>query len=377
MATSAEYGLGEYPFPRGWFAIASAGEIGRDVKTLHYFGQDLVIYRGESGKVVLLDAYCPHMGTHLGMSTQSATVKSEAFLEGDCIRCPFHAWRFGADGVCDEIPYNDGPIPPKARIKSWPVKEQWGIIFCWHDPENSPPDFDLPFLPEWDDPEFVRWEELQHVDDLKHPIEVFDNMSDAPHLQYLHGAGSVVAYENEVEGYRYHQRETMIAGEADSQEASVVGARHEGNDSASIMMTTVGAYHGPGLMLARFREIGGVQLVCATPVEDGESRLWSVAMMRTMTGQIDDQAKEIRANYANALLGGLREDGEVWKHKRPATRIMQVPCDGPFRKARAWYSQFYNPRHKTTEILAGVTGIHAVRGITRWSDSEYAKVTEG
>ena len=33
---------------------------------LRYFDQELVIFRTESGAVKVLDAYCPHMGAHLG-----------------------------------------------------------------------------------------------------------------------------------------------------------------------------------------------------------------------------------------------------------------------------------------------------------------------
>ena len=73
MAKSAEYGLGSFAFPRGWFAVASAAEITRAPFNVHYFGQDMVLYRGASGRVVMLDAYCPHMGTHLGSGPNSAT----------------------------------------------------------------------------------------------------------------------------------------------------------------------------------------------------------------------------------------------------------------------------------------------------------------
>ena len=222
MATSAEYELGEYAFPRGWFAVAESEQVTRAPLNVHYFGQDMVLYRGESGRVVMLDAYCPHMGTHIGKCRNSATVLNGTFLEGDSIRCPFHAWRFGPDGRCDDIPYFNGPIPDKARVKSWPVEERWGIVFCWHDPENQAPDFPLPEIPEWDDPQFVRWKGLDHVADLNHPVEVFDNESDGPHLEYLHGAGKVQAYENEVDGHLYHQRETLVEGFSSTEESKVL-----------------------------------------------------------------------------------------------------------------------------------------------------------
>lgn len=369
MATSAEYGLGEYAFPRGWFAVAESSQVKREPFNIHYFGQDMVLYRGESGRVVMLDAYCPHMGTHLGMSKNSSTVLDGSFLEGDSIRCPFHAWRFGPDGRCNHIPYFDGPIPEAAQIKSWPIEERWGIVFCWHDPEGQTADFPLPDLPEWDDAAFVRWTGLDHVADLNHPIEILDNMSDAPHLNHLHGS-NVVAYENEVEGYMLHQRETMVDGYlSDGPESNIVRSK---DAPAEKKTTTIGAYYGPGVMLARFIEAEGIHLICHTPVEDGESRLWSTGMMKSPFGEVNKQAIAMRRQFGDILVDGLRRDGEVWMHKRPALKIMQLPTDGPFGKSRRWYSQFYNPRAKTEAIVNDVMGKHFVRGIAPWCESEYA-----
>lgn len=373
MATSAEYNLGEYAFPRGWFLVAESAQVGRKPFNVHYFGQDMVLYRGASGRVVMLDAYCPHMGTHLGKSRDSATVLSDTFMEGDSIRCPFHAWRFGPDGRCNHIPYFDGPIPEKARLNSWPVEERWGLVFCWHDPERQAPDFSLPDIPEWDDPQFLRWQSLDHVADLNHPIEIFDNESDAPHLELLHGGGTLQAYENEVDGHVYHQRETMVEG-VSTKDSDVL----MGGTSARKTLTTVGAYHGTGLMLARFIEANGVQLMCTTPVNDGQCRVMSGALLRSPTGNTDRATDEqIRNKFAGLLVGGLRKDGEIWLHKKPALQILQLPTDGPFGHGRRWYSQFFNPRAKAVEILRSSNGKHYVRGIPRWSESEYARMAKG
>lgn len=386
MATTAEYNLGEYAFPRGWFFVAASAQVGRKPFNVHYFGQDMVLYRGESERVVMLDAYCPHMGTHLGKSRDSATVLSDTFMEGDAIRCPFHAWRFGADGRCNHIPYFDGPIPEKARLKSWPMEERWGLVFCWHDPENQAPDFPLPDIPEWDDPQFVRWQGLDHVADLNHPVEIFDNESDAPHLELLHGGGTLQAYENEVDGHVYHQRETMVEGVSSTEDSkvlmgdstSVERGSQAGGATARKTMTTVGAYHGTGLMLARFIEANGVQLMCTTPVNDGQCRVMSGAMLKSPTGNSDRALDEqIRSKFAGLLVGGLRKDGEIWLHKKPALQILQLPTDGPFGHGRRWYSQFFNPREQAAKILQSSNGKHYVRGIPRWSESEYARMAKG
>lgn len=355
MATSAEYRLGEYAFPRGWFAVASGNEVGRKPLSLRYFGQDLVLYRGASGRTVLLDAYCPHMGTHLGSGENSATATSPSHMEGDNIRCPFHAWRFGADGVCNHIPYHDGPIPPQARVRSWQVEERYGIVFAWHDPEGLDPDFPVPDFPEWDDPQVMRWDGLEYLCDLNHPIEIFDNMSDVAHLDHLHGT-HVVGYENEYDGHLMHQRETAAVEEA----GSVFGDT----------LTTLSGYVGPGIAFGRFLELGALQIICVTPIEDGTCRLWQAGMARPPAGLDGEQARRFRDGLSRKLGEGLMRDAEVWRHKRPALQVMQLPSDGPFIQSRAWYSQFYNPRAKGAEIARRITGRHFAKGMPPFTPPE-------
>jgi len=63
MAKAADYGLGPNTFPRGWFIVAESKELDAGPMAVRFFGQDLALYRGESGRPVMLDAYCAHMGT--------------------------------------------------------------------------------------------------------------------------------------------------------------------------------------------------------------------------------------------------------------------------------------------------------------------------
>src|SRR3954471_20371471 len=92
-------------FPNGWFAIGYSDELAATgVKAVRALGRDLVLYRSESGAARVLDAYCPHLGTHLG---HGGTVVRE------CIRCPFHGWRFDEQGACVEIP-DATKVPPRA-----------------------------------------------------------------------------------------------------------------------------------------------------------------------------------------------------------------------------------------------------------------------
>ena len=149
MAKTADYDLGEFTFPRGWFMIARADEVSKKPLNLRYFGQDMVLYRGDSGRLVLMDAYCPHMGTHIGQNETSYVVMDNEHVDGDNIRCPYHGWQFGPDGKCIEIPYSPAPIPASACIRTYPVQEWGGSVLMWHDTEQGEPNFDPPELPHW------------------------------------------------------------------------------------------------------------------------------------------------------------------------------------------------------------------------------------
>ena len=64
------------------------------------------------------------MGTNLARNNSSYVVR-DGQIEGDSIRCPYHAWRFGPDGKCNDIPYSKAPIPKAACVhspgRSWRV----------------------------------------------------------------------------------------------------------------------------------------------------------------------------------------------------------------------------------------------------------------
>jgi len=65
-----------------------------------------------------MDANCAHLGADLGCGT----------VVGDTLQCPFHNWRYGADGVCTSVPHA-AQIPAFARLRTYPVVEQHGSVF--------------------------------------------------------------------------------------------------------------------------------------------------------------------------------------------------------------------------------------------------------
>lgn len=359
MAKAAEYSLGPAVFPRGWFIVAESKELDAGTMAVRFFGQDFALYRGESGKPVMLDAYCPHMGTHLTASKSCMIVQNGKQIEGDSIRCPYHGWRFGPDGKCDDIPYFKGPMPRSSTIKSYPVQEVMGCIMMWYDPEGGAPEYEAPCLEEWNDPSWVRWE-LDHLGEIDiHPQEILDNMADAQHLGPTHGAPCQY-FENEIRDHIFIQRQ---------------GGWHQGYNC---MLTTTTWYTGPGVLLSKqqFGPTLTFELIANTPVDDGKSRVWHACLSKTAHDVATEEdvvmAKQIQAGALQAFAA----DFDVWRHKRPATRIIQLATDGPFATGRKWYKQFYDTRANAATYQQAVNGIHHIKDFAV-PDAEARKLEEG
>ena len=346
MARTADYELGEFPFPRGWFMVAAAEQVTDKPMAVRYFGEDLVLYRGQSGRVFLVEAYCPHMGTHLAKNTTSYVIHDKIQVEGDSIRCPYHAWRFGPDGRCNLIPYSDAPIPAAARLRTWRVEERYGCIYAWHDPEGGEPDYDLPSIPEWDDPAYVHWT-IDELGELPcHPQEITDNMADVAHLGPTHGGPSEY-FHNEIDGIVVRQ---------------VQGGGHR-TLMPGVMLETYTFYTGPGVLLSYFNDGVSVMYIAHTPVEDGSVRAWHGLLVRSPNAVATEEDVAMARQAQAGSLAALAQDFEVWANKRACLQPLTVPGDGAFGKVRLWYKQFYNPRARAKDFQARANGVYPVHGM--------------
>ncbi len=361
MARTQDYGLGEFTFPRGWFMVADALELKDRPLALRFFGQEFALYRGKSGRVVMLDGYCPHMGTHLARNNSSYVVQ-DGQIEGDSIRCPYHAWRFGPDGRCNDIPYSKAPIPKAACVKSWPVVESLGAIFVWYDPEGGEPEWEAPSLPQWHDPQWVQWK-FDHLGVINcHSQEVIDNIADCSHLGPVHGE-SVKFYRNEFRGHLATQ---------------IQGGGHRTlvtPDGVSPILTTDTTYHGPGFLLSYMLGMGeSIIYIAHTSVDDGVIKVWHALLVKSANAVATEADVAAARAYQEASRLAFAQDFDVWANKRPALQVLQVPGDGPFHKSRIWYRQFYNARARRQEFLRQVEGVqHRVAGMpSRIEEAETA-----
>jgi phthalate 4,5-dioxygenase oxygenase subunit len=104
----------------------------RPLKALRALGQDLVLFRDDQGRWGLLDRDCPHRGADLAFARH----------EGDGLRCPFHGWKFDAEGRCLDTPAEPlgSKLCERVQQRRYPVLERSGVLFAWFgEPDEAPP----------------------------------------------------------------------------------------------------------------------------------------------------------------------------------------------------------------------------------------------
>lgn len=105
-----------------WKPVAISDEITTTPVRRTMLGEDLVVWRtADGGKPAAMKDLCIHRGAALSGGT----------VEGNGIVCPYHGWRYAADGACTRIPSlpEGAPIPKKARAIAYKVREE--AEFVW------------------------------------------------------------------------------------------------------------------------------------------------------------------------------------------------------------------------------------------------------
>ncbi len=127
---------------RYWQPIALAEELDgpRPVKAVRALGQDMVLFRDDSGRVGLMDRACPHRGVDLAFGR----------LEDGGLRCPFHGWLFAHDGRCLETPAEPvgSLLHTRVRNRAYPVEVRSGVVFAYLGPQGE--GHDAPPMPAFD-----------------------------------------------------------------------------------------------------------------------------------------------------------------------------------------------------------------------------------
>jgi nitrite reductase/ring-hydroxylating ferredoxin subunit len=291
-----------FPIPNGWFIVAQASELRPgEMVPVHYFDRDLVVFRGEDGVARVVDAYCAHLGAHLAVGGR---------IEGSCIRCPFHGWRYdGTSGNCVEIPYAAAArIPARAQIRAFPTLERNHMIWAWHHLAGGEPFYDVPVVPEFDDP---SWSEPQCRDFWIRTCcqEMAENNHDFAHFQFVHGSADIPWDTHLIEGF--YKRADAFGG--------------------SFVRETF------GLGLGVLRTPGTFTFLSSTtPIDEENVHIRWVFTTPVSSGP------EATAAIADRFLAGVSQDIPIWENKIYRDHPVLTKEEKGIAQHREWSKQFYS-----------------------------------
>jgi phthalate 4,5-dioxygenase oxygenase subunit len=106
-----------------------------DPVRVRLLGEDLVAFRDSKGRVGLLGEQCAHRKASLFFGRNE-----------DCgLRCLYHGWKFGVDGLVLETPTESkGGYAGRLKHKSYPVHEAAGFIWTYMGPSEGKSSDEIP-----------------------------------------------------------------------------------------------------------------------------------------------------------------------------------------------------------------------------------------
>ena len=166
---------GEY-LRRYWHPVSLAGDLGEHPLATRILGEDLVLFKDQSGQLGLVHRHCPHRGASLEFGR----------CEERGIRCCYHGWHFDVDGTLLDAPGQPARLNERLKRKiqlgAYPVLEYKGLIFAYLGPVEEMPEFPVFDAMTFEDMVMVPYKAPFNCNWL----QVLDAILDPLHTSFLH-----------------------------------------------------------------------------------------------------------------------------------------------------------------------------------------------
>jgi nitrite reductase/ring-hydroxylating ferredoxin subunit len=325
-------GLPGFPhktFATGWYQIDwSAALAAGTLRAAKYFDQDLVIFRTESGKVVVMEAFCRHMGAHLGHGGK---------VSGEDIVCPFHGWKWSCAGANTAVPYSKQGSS-RAQMRTWPTVEVSGLVLMWYHPAGEAPDYEPPPVPEFADPAYYPvYPHGTAKETVKFPPQLMpENGIDFPHLKHVHKWD---VGEPQLELFEDHGRSFHVVASGGIE-----------TKRGPVRIRTQMTYWGVGLVYSShtgLRDMGFVSGCIPIDHTYSELRL-STAVKRKSPDDVGDTPDNlalgmIRGQNSEVLGVHSGGDRDIWENMQynPTPALVREEAAGHVA-VRKWAAKFYS-----------------------------------
>ena len=233
-----------------------------------------------------------------------------------------------APAAASEVPYAK-KIPPKARVKTWHVRELAGLIMVWHHAGGEAPGWDLPDVPEVGDPEWTDFE--RHRWQIKtRNQEMAENAVDSAHFRYVHGTSNLPKSNAEAKGH-------ILRVYSDTGMETPRGPVAGSVESLS---------YGFGFGIVRFKGVVETLLVSSvTAIDSDHVDVRFNFSVKKIGGH--DITSGVGKAFVTEVTRQLNQDIPIWENKIQWERPVLCDGDGPIGMFRTWCRQFYSPAGDT------------------------------
>ena len=320
------------PYPDGWYRVAASREIKPGtVKHVQCVGEQIAVFRGRtSGRIAVVDTFCPHQGANL----------AHGRVDGDRLQCPFHGWQVDGCGRIRVRPHaEDRPL----LHRHWEAVDYYGMVMVYRSAHgDTRPPYRLPPQPNIDDGQLVCRGQYDAGEVGMHIIEFAENSVDFEHFSQIHG-NMRIPWTNIVLPWIRIRHKTSwsldnnfghISYFVDEPLLEIGGRVLKGTRSRAEI-----TFLGPG-SIVRFDfdvpRIGRITMFQThTPVEALKQRVtfrWFAAR----------RVPRIFVSYVvGNWISQWRQDVEIWKEKIYRSHPMGNTDDTLLSRMRKWYGQFY------------------------------------
>lgn len=160
-----------------WWLLAASNEVPQNRPIgLRRFGQDLVVWRDQTGTPHAFQDLCPHRSVKLSLGK----------VREGCLECPFHGFRFSSEGECVWIP-EVKRAGPGIKAKKHRLTERDSYLWIWRGPQDQSPSELPPYFTE------LPTRSPVIIDQVKVPYSItraIENQLDTAHLSFVH-TGSI------------------------------------------------------------------------------------------------------------------------------------------------------------------------------------------
>ncbi len=323
--------LSTYRFPTGWFIVGFSSDLRPgDVKPIHYFGEDLVLFRTESGQAKVLDAFCLHLGANMGIG---GTVEAEQIV------CPWHGWRWNGEGANTSIPYSKIGCKQNVRIKTYPTREWYGFIVVWHERHGRAPYWQPPVLPDLESSDrYPLHPHTRMVNRVKvHAQMIIENAADPYHVQFVHKADSAANTTSfDVDGYHLHA--TVRANFGGGRESTWLTPN--GPVDADIIYDN----YSLGLGIVRFPDalVETIQVTGQTPVDEEYTDYFYTQSSVREPGDTGDVPTGRAARFLQLQQEVIKQDFFTWENMKYLEKPNLAPEEArDYAALRRWAHRFY------------------------------------